>query len=186
MPERKCKTTWRLLCEAVEHRLVYRLQEQENKFVAAQRQFEASNIVSGEDCASLKHFLITYRAQRTSCWASQELARAAHKHVVPPMKMGVLWCADVQKSIMSLSKMSNARHRQRNPNWNPLLRDCLLCSLWMFQTVSMIFSDCAAAKVAPKKNNQRSSTLAYEHKTHPFTKNYNTGSTSDSRSLYLW
>lgn len=113
MPERKCKTTWRLLCEAVEHRLVYRLQEQENKFVAAQRQFEASNIVSGEDCASLKHFLITYRAQRTSCWASQELARAAHKHVVPPMKMGVLWCADVQKSIMSLSKMSNARHRHR-------------------------------------------------------------------------
>lgn len=113
MPERKCKTTWRLLCEAEEHRLVYRLQEQENKFVAAQRQFEASNIVSGEDCASLKHFLITYRAQRTSCWASQELARAAHKHVVPPMKMGVLWCADVQKSIMSLSKMSNARHRHR-------------------------------------------------------------------------
>lgn len=76
------------MCEAEEQRLVYRLQEQENKFVAAQRQFEASNVVSGEDCASLKPFLITYRAQRSSCWASQELARAAHKHGVAPVKMG--------------------------------------------------------------------------------------------------
>lgn len=103
MPERECKTTWRLLCKAAEQRLVYRLQEQENKFVAAQRQFEASNIVSGEDCASLKHFLITYRAQRTSCWASQELARAAPKQIVPPMKMGgalMCWPTDEHRRLV--------------------------------------------------------------------------------------
>lgn len=54
------------LCEALEQRAVYRLQEQGNKFVRAQRQFSASNNLPqwGKDSASLTYFFLNLVLER--------------------------------------------------------------------------------------------------------------------------